>query len=173
MLIDDFLPEYDFEERHSIDVEADPATIYEASKDADFGESFVVRILLTLRGMSANALSLRNLNYSKFRILAERPSTELVIGLAGRFWSPWGELQDVDAANFREFRKPGYAKAAWNFSIGDGPGGSLLKTETRIKCLDDSSRRNFGFYWTFVQPFSGLIRMKMLRTIKRRAETGV
>jgi hypothetical protein len=173
MLIDEFLPEYDFEEKHSIEIDADPTVIYEAAQDADFGESFLVRVLLTLRGMSANALSLRNLDYSKFRILARRPSKELVIGLAGRFWSPWGDLQDVDATNFREFKKAGYAKAAWNFSIDGAAGGSVLKTETRIKCLDESSRRSFGFYWTFVQPFSGLIRMEMLKTIKRRAESGV
>jgi hypothetical protein len=45
-----------------------------------------------------------------------------------------------------------------------------LTTETRIKCLDNESRRSFGFYWMFIQPFSGLIRMEMLRAIKRKAE---
>ena len=172
MLIDEFLAEYDFEEKHSIDISADAKTVYEAAQNANFGESWIVRILLTLRGMSADALTLRNLSYSKFRILGERPASELLIGLAGRFWTPWGDLQDVDATNFREFQKDGYAKAAWNFSIKESSGGALLTTETRIKCIGESSRRWFGFYWTFVQPFSGLIRMEMLRSIKRRAELG-
>src|SRR5687768_18477855 len=117
MLIDDFLPEYDFDETHSIKIDADARAIYEAALDADFSESWIVRALLTLRGMSSDALSIRNLAYSKFRILGERPAKELLIGLAGKFWTPWGDLQDVDEANFREFRKDGYAKAAWNFSI--------------------------------------------------------
>lgn len=173
MLIDEFLPDYDFDERHSVEINADAAAVYEAAKDADLGESFVVRLLLTLRGMPTGGLTLRNLAYSKFRILAESPASELVIGLAGRFWTPWGDLQDVDETNFREFDKPGYAKAAWNFSIDETSGGSLLQTETRIKCLDPASRRNFGFYWTFIQPFSGLIRAEMLRTIKRRAEARI
>ncbi|MBA3770423.1 MAG: hypothetical protein H0X08_08015 [Blastocatellia bacterium] len=170
MLIDDFLPQYDFEEKHSIESDAEPAAIYEAALDADFSESFIVRALLTLRGMYADALSIRNLSYSKFRILAEQPAKELLIGLAGKFWTPWGDLQDVNATNFREFRKDGYAKAAWNFTIDKTSGGSLLQTETRIQCIGESTRRYFGFYWTFVQPFSGLIRMEMLRTIRRRAE---
>ncbi len=176
MMIDEFLPEYDFEEKHSITIHADAATVYEAAQDANFGESWIVRTLLTLRGMSADALTLRNLSYSKFQILGERPASELLIGLAGKFWTPWGDLQDVNAENFKAFDKSGYAKAAWNFSIdtdaADGK-ATRLTTETRIKCLDDSSRRCFGFYWTFVQPFSGLIRMEMLKTIKRRAEVSL
>ncbi len=173
MLIDDFLPEYDFEEKHSIAIDADAATVYEAAQNANFGESWIVRMLLTLRGMSADALTLRNLSYSKFRILGERPASELLIGLAGKFWTPWGDLQDVNAENFKAFDKRGYAKAVWNFSLDLDGDNTRLTTETRIKCLDDGSRRSFGFYWTFVQPFSGLIRMEMLKTIKRKAEMSV
>ncbi len=172
MLIDEFLPEYDFEERHSIKISAEAAAIYEAAQDVDFSESLILRVLLTLRGMSSDALSIRNLRYSKFRILGERPAKEILIGLAGKFWTPWGDLQDVDSENFREFQKEGYAKAAWNFSIDDMGRGLRLTTETRIKCIGDSSRRYFGLYWTVVQPFSGWIRIEMLKAIKQRAELG-
>lgn len=170
MLIDEFLAEYDFEEKHSIAINADAATVYEAAQNANFGESWIVRTLLTLRGMSVDALTLKNLRYSKFRILGERPASELLIGLAGKFWTPWGDLQDVNADNFKAFDKSGYAKAVWNFSLNDEGENTRLTTETRIKCLDESSRRRFGFYWAFIQPFSGLIRMEMLKTIKQRAE---
>lgn len=170
MLIDEFLSEYDFEEKHSIAIHADAATVYEAAQNVNFGESWIVRMLLTLRGMSADALTLRNLSYSKFRILGERPASELLIGLAGKFWTPWGDLQDVNSDNFNAFDKTGYAKAVWNFSLDPYGDATRLTTETRIKCLDDGSRRSFGFYWTFVQPFSGIIRMEMLRAIKRKAE---
>jgi hypothetical protein len=173
MLIDEFLAEYDFEEKHSIAICADAATVYEAAQDVDFGDSFIVRTLLRLRGMSADGLSIRNLGYSKFRILGERPARELLIGLAGRFWTPWGDLQDVTAENFKAFDKTGYAKAVWNFSLFDEGVGTRLTTETRIKCLDDASRRSFGRYWKFIRPFSGLIRIEMLKAIKRRAETNL
>jgi hypothetical protein len=79
----------------------------------------------------------------------------------------------VNAENFKAFDKSGYAKAVWNFSLNGDGDNTRLTTETRIKCLDEGSRRCFGFYWTFVQPFSGLIRMEMLKMIKRRAEMAV
>ena len=170
MLIDDFLSEYDFVETHSITVDASAEKVYEATKDVDFSESFIVRWLLRLRGMSGESVGLRNLEYSRFKILGEVVNKEVLIGLAGRFWLPWGDLQKVDASNFREFDKKGYAKAVWNFSLESSNGETCLTTETRIRCLDDGSRRSFGFYWTFIQPFSGLIRMEMLKTIRRRAE---
>jgi len=59
---------------------------------------------------------------------------------------------------------PDYSLAA------EGP-ATRLTTETRIKCLDEDSRSRFGWYWAFIRPFSGLIRMEMLRAIKRKAET--
>ena len=170
MLIDDFLPEYDFEETHDIVINADAGRVYGAINEVDFAESFIVRWLLRLRGMSGEAVSLRNLEYSKFKILGEVVNKEVLIGLAGRFWSPWGDMQKVDASNFCEFEKLGYAKAVWNFSLDGSANETNLTTETRIRCLDDGSRRSFGFYWTFIQPFSGLIRIEMLKTIKRKAE---
>lgn len=173
MLIDEFLPEYDFDEKHDIKIRARAAAVYAAINEVDFSESPIVRWLLRIRGMSGEGVTMRTLRKSRFETLAEIANRELLIGLAGRFWTPCGDLQKIDAGNFRAFDKKGYAKAAWNFSVDESDGETNLKTETRIKCLDTASRRSFGFYWTFIQPFSGLIRMEMLRTIKRRAESGV
>lgn len=171
MLIDDFLPEFDFVETHSIEIDASAEQVYAAANEVDFADSFIVRWLLRLRGMSGEAVTLRNLEYSKFKVLGEVLNKEVIIGLAGRFWTPWGDMQTVDESNFREFNKAGYAKAVWNFSLHGSSNKTDLTTETRIRCLDDDSRRSFGFYWTFIQPFSGLIRMEMLKTIKRKAES--
>ena len=170
MLIDDFLPAYDFEEKHGLNISAPASAVYTAIKKVDFSESFILRWLLRLRGMSGDAVSLKDLEYSKFKILGEVLNKEVLIGLAGRFWIPWGDLQKIDATNFREFDRKGYAKAVWNFSLDGLNSGTRLTTETRIRCLDDGSRRSFGFYWTFIQPFSGIIRMEMLKTIKHAAE---
>ncbi len=170
MLIDEFLPEYDFVETHSIAIDASPTDVYATANEVDFSESFIVRWLLRLRGMSGEAVSLKNLEYSRFKILGQVLNKELLIGLAGKYWTPWGDMQKVDASNFREFERAGYAKAVWNFSLDGSAKETRLTSETRIRCLDDGSRRSFGFYWTFIQPFSGLIRMEMLRTIKRKAE---
>ena len=170
MLIDDFLPEYDFNEVHDIDIGANPERVYSAVNEVDFGESFIVRWLLRLRGMSSENVTIGNLRSFRFETLGEMVNRELLIGLAGRFWIPWGDLQKVDAESFREFDKQGFAKAVWNFSLAPSNRGTKLTTETRIKCLDDESRVSFGWYWMLVSPFSGWIRMEMLRLIKRTAE---
>ena len=170
MLIDEFLPEHDFIETHDILIRADAADVYRVANEIDFRESTVIRWLMRLRGMSVGNLTLRNLGGSKFEMLGETLNKEMVIGLVGRFWTIAGSLQQIDAESFKRFDTAGFAKAVWNFSLDADRENTRLTTETRIKCLDDDSRRSFGRYWMFVRPFSGLIRMEMLRTIKRRVE---
>ncbi len=169
MLIDDFLPKYDFVETHDIKVCAPPETILKSVDEIDFCESLIIRALMFLRGMPSAKMRLRDLRKSNFEILGKRDN-ELLLGLAGKFWTIRGELQKVNADNFREFNKKGFAKAVWNFSVDAKGNETRLTTETRIRCLDDASRRSFGFYWTFIQPFSGLIRREMLRIVKKKAE---
>lgn len=170
MLIDDYLPNYDYVETHDIKIRAAAENIYRALWEFDVCESRIARWLFFLRGLPSDKMTLKDLKRVNFEILDKIINRELVIGLAGRFWSIKGDLQNVTAENFRQFDKKGFAKAAWNFSIEEAGDESRLKTETRIQCLDNESRRSFGFYWTFIQPFSGLIRMEMLKIVKRKAE---
>ena len=127
-----------------------------------------------MRGLgrsSVRTLTLRDMTKEGFAILGEKPNKEILLGLAGKFWSASGCLQDVNAENFREFQTKGFAKAAWNFSLAEvGEAEIRLSTETRVQCLDESSLTKFSFYWRFIQPFSGLIRQEMLRLIKQKAE---
>jgi hypothetical protein len=173
MLIDEFLPVYDFSERHETKVRASAAKVYAAVNTTDFNESWIIWSLLTLRGLgfgrSSEKLTLRDA-FDDFVVLGEKPDEEILLGLAGKFWLPTGNLQKIDAGNFKEFKEKGFAKAAWNFSLAESGGETLLKTETRIQCLDEESRQYFALYWTVVKPFSGLIRTEMLRLIKEKAE---
>ena len=192
MLIDDFMPVYDFSEKHETVVRASAENIFGVIDTVDFSESFVIRWLLRLRGMSGEEVSLRSMKRSKFKILAERQNEEILIGLAGQFWKPGGNMQDVDAGNFSEFDRPGFAKATWNFAIRKERGVEIpetlatpetsgntgtqkpvlthLTTETRIRCTDETSRSRFRFYWTFIRPFSAWIRNEMLFVVKEKAE---
>ena len=171
MLIDEFLSEYDFVETHGISIRAGADDIYRAANEVDFTESFLIRWLFRLRGLSTENVTLKSMSKSRFEILGETPGREMLLGLIGRFWTLGGDLKKIDAESFKKFDTAGYAKAVWNFSLLPEGADTRLTTETRIKCLDADSRRSFGFYWTFIQPFSGLIRKEMLRLIKRRAES--
>ncbi len=170
MLIEDFMPQYDFNETHDIKIRATTEAVFRALNQVDLCESPVIRLLFRLRGMPAEKVTLREMRKLCFEILGESENKEIVLGLTGKFWKIKGDLRQVNSENFREFNEKGFAKAAWNFSLAESNGETRLATETRVQCLDEKSRKNFGFYWTLIQPFSGWIRMEMLKTIKKAAE---
>lgn len=133
MLIDEFLPLHHFAERHEIAVRAPAERVYAALRTADFAESIIVKALLALRGLpaallhgkrlGAGPIRLRDFEEHGFRVLAEAPPRELLIGLAGKFWTLTGGLLPVNARSFREPMPAGTARAAWNFVIEDAAAG--------------------------------------------------
>ena len=176
MLIDDFLPKYDVRERHRVRVRAPIRKVYSAARELDLREAKLSMFLFRLRGFPSGknaptCFKLDDFLKMRFILLGEKVNEELLLGLAGRFWTPSGELRRLDAPSFRDFNESGYAKAVWNFSLSELPDKTvLLETETRVLCLDEGSRRRFRIYWLFVGTFSGLIRKEILEAVKRTAE---
>jgi hypothetical protein len=182
-LIDEWMPEAHFSEFHATDVAAPPERAWAAVRRLDLGRSWLVRGLFALRslpallagrpkrGDGALGTTMDALLASGFVLLQEDAPREMVLGLVGRFWAPAGGIVRVTPDEFRAFRQPGMAMAAWNFTIRPTAGGCRVATETRVRCTDARARRSFSFYWRIVQPFSGLIRMEALRAIRRAAES--
>ncbi|HSI97482.1 MAG TPA: hypothetical protein VK926_03900, partial [Gaiellaceae bacterium] len=77
-----------------------------------------------------------------------------------------GEPRPKTVEEFVAFDRPDVAKAVIDFRVEP----SLLSTETRVHVPDPGSRRKFRRYWLVIRPFSGLIRILMLRAARRRAE---
>lgn len=181
MLIDEFLPGYDVDEHHEIDIAASAERVYDAARTLDLNCSWLIRTLFFLRGLPALfssrgapkqrlGLTLAGLLDSGFILLGETPQQELVLGLVGKFWTASGEIQHIRTEHFRSFDTPGFAKAVWNFSLAPQPNGATnVSTNTRVLCLDEASRRRFRIYWLFLRPFSGAIRLAALQAIKRAA----
>ncbi len=171
-LLDDFLPSYDFVERHRIVCRASASATWRALHEADLVDSRLARALIALRGMKTPPrLTLDALIASGFSALAESPERELVMGLAGRFWTPSGGRIETDAAGFRGPIPPGTARVAWNFLAEPrSDGTTLLHTETRVACADAAARRRFRTYWFVIRPGSGLIRRAILRAVRAHAE---
>lgn len=188
MLLDEFLPRPDATERHAVRVHAAPDAVFEAMWRVDIGGP-VTRALLAARVLPAAlggspaararlhdlragpAMTLRGLRGTGFTLLGERPGEEVVLGLTGRFWTPRGDILATDPAHFAAGPPAGAAQAAWSFTVTpDVDGGTLLATETRVRCADATTRRRFRAYWLVVRPFSGLLRWLMLRAIRREAE---
>ncbi|HEX8247482.1 MAG TPA: hypothetical protein VF599_04800 [Pyrinomonadaceae bacterium] len=179
MLIDEFLPEYDFDEKHETTIRASAEKVYAALDSFDFNDSAVIRRLFWLRGLagkdecgeSSKTSNLRDMTKLNFIILGEKPCEEIVLGIAGKFWALSGDLQKLKPEEFRAFAKEGYAKGAWNFFLSEaGEKEICLRTETRVQCLGEKSQESFRFYWWFIKPFSGWIRQEMLRLVKQKAE---
>lgn len=182
MLIDEFMPEPHFAERHAIRVAAPPERAWAAVRALDLRGSLIVRGLFAIRSVPALFTGARvrggglgttmdTLLRSGFVLLAERPPREIVLGLAGKFWKPSGNIARVEADEFRGFDRPGMALATWNFTILPTDEGSLVATETRVRCTDTAAHRSFARYWHVIRPFSGLVRREALRVIRRAAET--
>jgi hypothetical protein len=173
-LADGHLPVYDVVMRHQRQVAVPAAAAWAALHRADLGDSPVTRTLLMLRGLrrpgAARQLTLAALPATGFLPLGEQPGREVAFGLVGRFWTLSGGRVRVTPAEFRDFARPGYAKAVWTFAVeDDGPAAARLVTETRVACVDAASRRRFRLYWLCVRPFSGLIRRAMLEAVAREA----
>src|SRR5262249_26334576 len=180
MLIESFIPNPDAVEAHKIEIAASREAVYKTLWTTDLGGSSIIKGLMALRslpGIVSNPKRLRHLPRQitlqtiiegGFGQLAEEPGREVVLGVAGQFWRPTSNILPFSEELFRGPVQPGLARGVWNFAVQDvGPGRTVLSTETRVICGDPASRRKFRAYWTVVKPFSGLIRMIMLRAVKK------
>lgn len=176
--IDLFAPHPDAVETHRIKIAASPEVVYRALWTTDLGSSLIIKLLLSLRSLPELVLhgsrsrnrriTLQTVIDSGFGLLSEKPCEEIVLGVTGRFWRPTGNLSPFKREDFDRAVPAGTARAVWNFRLSEnGKGLTLLSTETRVTCGDVASRRKFRLYWIVVRPFSGLIRLLMLRAVRQ------
>jgi hypothetical protein len=182
-LIESFAPNPDAMEIHKLEIAAAHETVYRVLWTADLGGSPLTKGLMALRSLPERILyprrrhrppkkiTLQALVEAGFGLLAEDPGHEIVFGIAGRFWRPMSNILPFNQKYFQGPVPSGLARAVLNFSVqGVGPDRTLLSTEPRVVCGDPVSRWKFRAYWAVIRPFSGLIRLVMLRTIKRASE---
>lgn len=180
--IDDFLPEYQFNEFHELRIQAPPDRVYRALREVTAEEIRFFRALTWIRSPRlpwksydetilsppASKPILDVATSAGFRWLAQEPDRELVVGAV--VLSPRRVRIDTPR-DFIDLRAPGHAKAAMNFHIQDlGNGWSHLSTETRVFATDATARRRFATYWRHIYPGGSLIRHMWLRAVQRRAE---
>lgn len=190
LLIDEYLSVYDADQLDAVVVDAPPATTYRAIRDLDSDEVAqsvpLVRVLGRARAIPAaiadrlrggaepppEALSAEEYQRA-FVLLDERPGTEFVVGMIGKFMTATQlEFRRLEPGEFTGFAEPGYGKVAVNFVVQPyGSTRSLLTTETRTATTDPDTRARFAKYWTVVGPFAGFIMRRWLRLAKRNAET--
>jgi hypothetical protein len=179
------MPHYDARERHEVIVEAPASTVYSALHATDFSRIGAVRLLLAARALPSAlrrkhppgtrplrfATGVTSLRDAGFGIVAESARTEIVLGLAGPFWRLRPQTEPLNEPAVRAGPRRGSAHALWSFEIDElHANRTRLGTETRVLTGDAASRRKLLLYWKLIRPFSGLIRILMLRRIRRVAE---
>jgi hypothetical protein len=159
--LDEVMPEYQFVEHHELQVRAEPAVVFGAIRPVTAREIRYFQTLTWIRNPRVRATQPSILAAPEdrplidvalgagFRLLREDPGREIVIGTR--------VARDVTAVlNFRV--------------TPDGPGASMLTTETRVFANSSRATRAFAAYWRVIYPGSAIIRIEWLRAIKRRAE---
>ena len=177
MLLDDFVPQYDFNERHETVVPAPKEVVRRAVEEWRPGELFLWRFLFRLRGLGQTRGTLRELAEAMGFLCLADTEEEVVYGQIGQFWA-FDERAALASPHtveeFRRFDDPRYAVAAMNVRLEAlAPDRTRLYTETRVRALGPSARRRFRLYWLLIRPFSGLLRRVMLNGIKAKALASV
>ncbi|HSX22664.1 MAG TPA: hypothetical protein VLE97_07840 [Gaiellaceae bacterium] len=160
MGLDEFLPVYDVRERHERRVAGNPHAALAAALAVQVAPDGLVRTLFRLRGLKGRGTIRDALLRTGFAQL-ECTDTAIVLGVAGRPWSPKGRLVPFASAG------PGQVRMAVSIEATAADGGSRLVTETRVQAMDARSRRAFRCYWFAVGPFSGFIRRRWLAAAER------
>ncbi|HEX5761213.1 MAG TPA: hypothetical protein VF121_18660, partial [Thermoanaerobaculia bacterium] len=135
--LDDFMPAWQFGERHALRVQAPPARVYAAIRSVTADEIRLFRLLTSIRSprltrraesILAPAPATPILDVAlrtTFILLAEEPPRELVVGtvVVGRVAPGKHGPQD-----FLALTRPGYAKAAMSFHVAPREAGWSLVT---------------------------------------------
>src|SRR5689334_14086779 len=175
-LVAEVRPDYQIASRHSRVVRAPAAPVYAEIRRVDFGHAPLVRGLVALRGLPARLLHRGQTTAPRgpgqgvppgFVLLAERPGRELVLGVAGQFWRPTGNIARLaDASAWHAYQAPGTASAVMVLRVTPiDYQTSRLATETRVLVRGRGASLRFRAYWLLIGPFSGLIRHSLLGQI--------
>jgi hypothetical protein len=177
--LDEFAPDWQFDERHTLAIAAPPERVYDAIKHVRADEITFFRLLTWIRrggrplppgvlnaGVDKPLLDVAT--QSGFVFLADDPPRELVVGTV--IAAPRGTRGRLTPEVFKKPLPPGFVLATMNFVItAAGRNGSIVATETRVFANSSAVRRAFAAYWRVIYPGSAIIRRMWLRAIERRA----
>jgi hypothetical protein len=179
-LLDRFMPVYDVAERHHIRVAAPAEITFTAACKTDLQQSPIARAIFRAREVilgsepdtAARPHGLLALTKSLgWRVLAEVPGREVVMGAVTRPWEANVTFRGVPPDEFAAFDEAGYVKIAWTLRADPRSSiESVFSTETRVIATDATARAKFRRYWSLVSPGIIAIRWVMLQPVKREAE---
>ena len=179
-LLDRFMPVYEAVERHARRVAAPTEVVLAAACELDLSQSMIAQSLFKTRAWFMGARSrsssearglLVEMKRLGWRVLAEVPGREIVVGAVTQPWMADVVFHGVPPEEFAAFNQPDFVKIAWTLRADPvESGGSVLRTETRVMTTNYSARRKFRKYWSLIFPGVVLIRLVLMNMAKRDAE---
>jgi hypothetical protein len=176
--LDQILPEYQFSERHSTRIHAQPEQVMQAVRESTFADMKSLVTLLKIRGAVLRIPVDDSGAFADTRVLDGFSKSGYFFDESGReiaMFGVWNARANrrPDLSSLREFaayREQGAVKMGFDFIVEEtGEGCCTLTTETRVVVLDVT--RGMASYWRLIVPGSGLLRLQWLEGIKRRAES--
>lgn len=180
--LDEWMPSWQFDEQHTIHVNASPEKAFAAIRAVRADEIFLFRTLIAIRRCGEpGPESIMNAPENKplldvatattFIYLADEAPRELVVGTVVAAPRGIHAPAKLTPEIFRKTLPQGVALATMNFLVTpDEHGGSTIISVTRVYANSPSMVRRFAVYWRIIHPGSDIIRRTWLRAIKRRAE---
>lgn len=180
--LDEFTPRWQFDELHSIRVEAPPERVFEAIEKVSASEIPLFRTLTAIRRFGRrgpeNILNppereplLDVATRTSFLVLAREAPSEIVIGTIVVLPEGKNARTLLAGGSMPSEDQPGLGLAFMNFRVlPEDAKYSRVTTETRVIAGDPATARKFAIYWRVIYPGSALIRFMWLRAIQRRAE---
>ncbi|HEU4703780.1 MAG TPA: hypothetical protein VFS37_14970 [Conexibacter sp.] len=189
LLIERLLPRPDAVRAEHLLVDGAIDAVYERVRRADFmrawRESPAVRVLFAARGAGERVVataagrarpvdppapeSMRLADLpacGEWVLLGEDRPHEIAFGAIGRFWAGETVWEEIEAAQFATFERPGFARIACDFSLRPyGSERTLVSYECRTQATDAESRRGFLRYWRPLSPFIGVVLRSQLRVV--------
>jgi hypothetical protein len=178
-LLDAFMANYEVVERHHIEVAAPADVTLAAAREVDLLDAPVARAIFKGRELLLGAdpdreqrpRGLLALTSMGWRVLAEVPGREVVVGAVTKPWERNPVFRSIAAAHFAGFNEPDYVKIVWTLRADPAaPGESVFRTETRAVTTDPIARAKFRRYWSWLSPGIVLIREALLAPVKAEAE---
>lgn len=180
MLLDQFMPNYEVAERHHVRIDASSGHVLDVSRTVDLQSLPIARALIRARELLLGAPKadldhrrglMAELEAIGWRVLAEVPGRELVVGAVTQPWQAQVVFRGLKPEQFKAFRDPGFVKIAWTLRADPtGDGDSVFRTETRVVATDPDARRKFRWYWARFSPGVLLIRLALLARLRKAAQ---
>jgi hypothetical protein len=175
-LIDEFMPRFDFRERHAALIHAPANIILDCVTRQRAQDDPLVRLAISLRELPSRLMKRsrkRPLDLDDFTFLGREGDRGVAFGLTGAFWLADYGLLDIESPEaFKASARMDVCQLVMSFNVEpNASGASMLSTETRVFCPTVAVHRRFAPYWYLIRPVSGLIRRRMLARIRRQAES--